>query len=92
MGYGLSLAINVVAQTTTYGSPWTGVSTPIPMECKWVIVLLPASETFSTAKAFNIVSSIPAWVEEEASFGEGVRCCNKVGRVGPFEGCGTLCC
>lgn len=92
IGYGLSLAINVVAQTTTYDSPWTGISTPIPMECKWVIVLLPASETFSTAKAFDIVSGIPTRVEEEAGFGEGVRCSNKVGRVGPFEGYGTLRC
>jgi hypothetical protein len=92
MGYGLSLAINVVAQTTTYDSPWTGISTPIPMECKWVIVLLPASETFSTAKAFDIVSGIPTRVEEEASFGEGVRCSDKVGRVGPFKGYGTLRC
>jgi hypothetical protein len=62
------------------------------MECKWVVFLLPAIETFSTEEAFDIVSSIPRRVEEEASFGESVRCCEKVHRVRPFEGYGTLRC
>ena len=90
--YALSLAINIVAQTAAHDSPCTGVSTLVPMESKWVIVLLPTIETFSTEKAFYVISSIPSWVEEEASFGEGVRCCDKVSRVGPFEGYGTLRC
>jgi hypothetical protein len=91
-GYALSLAVNIVSQTTTYESPCTGISTLVPMECKWVIFLLPAVKTFSTEKALDTVSSIPSWVEEEASLGEGVRCCDKVGRVGPLEGYGTLRC
>jgi hypothetical protein len=62
------------------------------MECKWVVFLLPASEAFSTEVAFDIVSSTPRRVEEEAGFGEGLRCGEKVGRVGPFEGYCTLRC
>ena len=89
--YTLSLAINVLAKPTTKDSPCTVVSTLVPMYREWVILLLPAVETFSAEKAFDVVSGIPRWVEEEASFGEGVRCCSEVSRMGPFEGDGTLC-
>jgi hypothetical protein len=56
-----------------------------------VIMLFPAIETFSTKKALDIISSVPGWVEEEASFGERVGCGDEMIGVGPFEGENTLC-
>jgi len=56
-----------------------------------VILLLPAVETFSAKKAFDVVPGVPGRVEEEAGLGEGIRCCDEVIGVGPFEGDDTLC-
>jgi hypothetical protein len=55
-----------------------------------VVLLFPTIEALPTEKAFDVVLSIPRWVEEKASFGEGVRCCEEVSRMRPFEGDITL--
>jgi len=61
------------------------------MDSMWIIFLFPAIETFSTKEALDIVTSVPRWVEEEASFGEGLGSCGEVSRVGPLEGYSTFC-
>jgi hypothetical protein len=55
-----------------------------------VVLLFPAVETFSAKKAFDVVSSVPGRVEEEAGFGKGIRRCDEVIGVRPFEGDDTL--